>query len=177
MWRSLQERFGQAEAIASEATGVVVGTDSDHAGRAIASIEASVQVARPGFGAVDLTVQAADAASAPIRVASLGTGEGIFSLDRARNQAFSCGKDWIGSCELADFLFLCANWSGFCAREGDPDVVSLLPRQAERPGLTGLHARWNASAKEAARSAILWLNTAGDLASAELRLDQENILQ
>jgi hypothetical protein len=176
-WRKLQDRFGNAESVAFRAQGEVLSTSARHAGRTVAQIDAQVQVARPGFGTVDVTIQAGQGQQAePIRVSSLGTAEGVFSVDCAQNVAYSCGAEWSASGELDDFVFLGGNWSGFCAREGDPDVVSFLPAHAEHPGLTGLRVRWNGENGRALRSAIYWLDQRGEVNSADIRIDTETVL-
>ncbi len=176
-WRQLQDRFGKAESVSFLAQGEIISTSARHAGCTVAKIEAQVQVARPGFGTVDVTIQTGQGQQAEqIRVSSLGTSEGVFSVDHAQNMAYACGSDWADSGELDDFVFLGGNWSGFCAREGEPDAVSFLPTQAEHPGLTGLRLRWNGEDGRVLRSAIYWLDQRGEVNSADIRINAETVL-
>lgn len=174
-WERLQQGFETAAAIGFRAEGEYLCAAGLEAGSALATIEVAVSVARPGFGEVHVAARAAGA-EAGVDASAFGTEEGIWSLAHGEGRAYACGGSWSDSTELDDFVFLGPAWSGWCARRGDPDVVSFVPAHAEHPGLTGLRVRWNARDGEGHRSAIWWLDRDGGLHSADVRLDAETVL-
>jgi len=175
-WNQVQQRYSSAGVVGFRAEGRVLTTRPAYAGRTIAQISADVSVARSGFGSVEVTVQTGLGDEAKTsRLSSLGTEEGVFSVNCEQNFAYSCGDDWASSGELDDFAFLGSTWSAAAARAGAPSSVSFVPSHAEHPGLQGLRVRWGKENRPSATT-IFWLNAEGLVASADVRLDAETVL-
>lgn len=176
-WKQVQERYNNAGIIDFRAEARILSTHPAFAGRTIAKINADVEVARSGLGAIDLTVVTGCGPQAKTaRLASLGTDEGVFSVDCALNLAYPCGNDWAASGELDDFAFLGPNWSGAAARAGEPVAVNFVPTHAEHPGLNGLRVQWKQAAAQPAFSTIFWIDHNGFVSAADVRLDPETVV-
>lgn len=176
-WQQVQDRYASAGFLGFQAEGRVLSTVPATAGRTIARISAAVEVARSGLGSVELTVRAGQGSQGKdVRLASLGTAEGVFSVDCEQNLAFPCGTDWAASGELDDFAFLGSTWSGAAAKLGAPTDVSFVPAHAGHPGLRGLRVAWAGSRPQTAKTAIFWLDQHGLVSAADLRLDAETVL-
>lgn len=175
-WNQVQQRYSSAGVLGFRAEGRVLSTRPAYAGRTVAQISANVAVARSGFGSVEVTVQTGLGNEAKTsRVSSLGTEEGVFSVNCDENFAYACGDDWASSGELDDFAFLGSAWSAAAARAGAPAAVSFVPAHAEHPGLQGLRVRWGKPNQPAATT-VFWLDAEGLVSSADVRLDAETVL-
>jgi len=176
-WQQVQQRYSNAGVLGFQAEGRVFSTRPASAGWILARIDADVEVARSGLGAVEVTLRTGQLEKAKtVRMSSLGTAEGVFSVDCAQNLAFPCGSDWAASGELDDFAFLGSTWCSKAARAGTPDSVSFVPNVAEHPGLQGLRVRWEKQGQQPATTTIYWLNQYGFVDSADVRLDAETVL-
>lgn len=176
VWQQVQDRYGSAEVVGFRAEGRVLSTLPASAGRTLARIEAEVEVARSGLGSVQLSIQAGQGKQGKsIRLASLGTAEGVFSLDCEQNCAYSRGADWASSGELEDFDFLGSAWTGSKTRVGQATAVSFVPREAEHPGLQGLRVRSGQDPQHLSTT-IFWLDQKGLVRAADVRIDSDTVL-